>query len=451
MTMEDAMNQQNHNQARRSMHAAADNLLEASERNKLDDHLASCAECRSYAEQINTLEGNIRTLFHKQWDTASTHNVNLLPGIRVRYRRKMMRNQLDGIANTLVTACLLIGLLILLNWFLSSRQSRQVAGNNTPTPTLSTPTPVKPTSTPTLITTPTTQPAENQPADEPPAGSLVFVSSHEELGDLYFINADGSGQIKLFDDQQSLSLSPAWSPDGKKLVFVSNQDGNSEIYIINADGTEPIRLTDNLAEDDTPAWSPDGIRIAFASDRTGYIEVYVVDTIGLNVTQLTFTQASNTHPTWSNDGSQIAFASNRDGYWQIYRMNSDGSGQTNLTNDPSSDDREPTWSPDGRMIAYVSQKNNEQDQEISIMNADGSGRAPLTENTPSMGKSADDYSPAWSPDNQWLAFCSNRDNSVYGDIYAIRVGEFPTGSLKDGSSTTIRLTTEGGSHPAWKP
>ena len=94
------MNPLNHAQARQYLQDAADGRLEASKRTLLDEHLAACEECRQRANSIDRLEKNLRTLFHKQWDAAGERSINLLPGIRTRYRRKLARKQLLNLAET---------------------------------------------------------------------------------------------------------------------------------------------------------------------------------------------------------------------------------------------------------------------------------------------------------------------------------------------------------------
>ena len=49
-------------------------------------------------------------------------------------------------------------------------------------------------------------------------------------------------------------------------------------------------------------------------------------------------------PSWPPDGQRIAFASLRDENSEIYVMNADGSGQTRLTDNPAADGS-PSWSP----------------------------------------------------------------------------------------------------------
>ena len=67
------------------------------------------------------------------------------------------------------------------------------------------------------------------------------------------MNADGSGQRML----SRRGMDPQWSPDGTLISFVTGRDGNGEIYVMNADGTGHRNLTQNpLADDFEPAWSP---------------------------------------------------------------------------------------------------------------------------------------------------------------------------------------------------
>jgi hypothetical protein len=72
------------------------------------------------------------------------------------------------------------------------------------------------------------------------------------------------------------------------------------------------------------------------------------------------------------------------------------------TEDPS-EDFSPAWSPDGQRLAFVSTRDG--NAEIYLMNADGTGQTRLTNN------SAGDIAPAWSRDGSQIAFVTNRDGN----------------------------------------
>ena len=42
------------------------------------------------------------------------------------------------------------------------------------------------------------------------------------------------------------------------IAFVSDRDGNNEIYVMNADGTGQVRLTNDPEIDGYPSWGPSG-------------------------------------------------------------------------------------------------------------------------------------------------------------------------------------------------
>jgi Tol biopolymer transport system component len=263
----------------------------------------------------------------------------------------------------------------------------------------------------------------------PLSGKIAFMSNRDGNEEIYVMNADGSNQTRLTDND-TIDFGPAWSPDGKKITFSSYRDGNDEIYVMNADGSNQINLTNNAAFDDSPVWSPNGSKIAFYSNRDGNAEIYVTNADGTKQVNLTNTNAFDWQQVWSPDGSRIAFLDDRDGNDEIYVMNVDGSNQINLTNN-NAHNAMPVWSPDGSKIAFYS--NRDGNDEIYVMNADGSNQIRLTSNT------AGDFAPAWSPDGGKIAFVSQL--GINAEIYVMNA---------DGSNQ-INLTSnsEYSTSPVW--
>ena len=66
----------------------------------------------------------------------------------------------------------------------------------------------------------------------------------------------GDRLLSLFQGKQSPFdvQAPSWSPDGRTIVFVSWRDGNGEVYAMDADGSGPRNLTQHPAKDVRPAW-----------------------------------------------------------------------------------------------------------------------------------------------------------------------------------------------------
>jgi len=79
---------------------------------------------------------------------------------------------------------------------------------------------------------------------------------------------------------------------------------------------------------------------------------------------------------------------------EIYVMNADGSGQRKLTNNAAAD-RCPCWSPDGEKIIFQSDRDGV--TAIYVMNADGSEQRRLTNDSRLHAQ------PSWSPDGKTVA------------------------------------------------
>ncbi len=128
------------------------------------------------------------------------------------------------------------------------------------------------------------------------------------------------------------------------------------------------------------------------------------------------------------------YRSDQDGDNEIFTMNADGTGPTQLTFNSDSDGG-PSWSPDGTKIAFTSSRDDPW-REIYTMRADGSDVTNLT-NSPGTSE----VEPDWSPDGTKVAFETDRDGN--DEIYLMN---------SDGSAQT-NLTNNPGSDetPDWSP
>lgn len=206
---------------------------------------------------------------------------------------------------------------------------------------------------------------------------------------LHRINPDGSNDEKfsfpaIIDPESDFNYvtSFAISPDGRKMIVTTG--GSNMIppvmYLAVFDGTaisNPVKLHAG----GNAAWSPDGKSIAFVQSF-GHNQIFIINADGSGLVSLTSNEYfayDNSFPAWSPDGKKIVFSSDRgeDGNSSIYIMNSDGTEPKILNNDPNYA-WEPSFSPDGTKIIFgrfVRKDNNR--REICTMNADGTDLVPL--------------------------------------------------------------------------
>lgn len=234
----------------------------------------------------------------------------------------------------------------------------------------------------------------------PDGNKIVF----DHNGDLYLMNADGSGLTSLTNTVDKGELFPVWSPDGSKIAYVFAWWEGYEIYTVNADGSDPKPVTVRFLNPDgsdshlpyrpryvdiEPAWSPDGTRIAFASTRNGkvsdgfvdpFLQIFVVNANGTGLHALTSNDFYNRTPIWSPDGTQIAFTQYNPvpgEQWKVMIMNADGSGQrvviNAVGNDPGNSTIARAWI--GNRLLIGGYRGN---WDVYYINVDGTGLTAIT-------------------------------------------------------------------------
>ena len=182
-----------------------------------------------------------------------------------------------------------------------------------------------------------------------PDGTRIAFSSDRQGGSptIHVMNADGSSVRRVVTGQAGFN--PQWSPDGTRIVF----DNGGDIFVVNADGTGVVKLTNSSQTAFQPAWSPDGRQIAFASQN----DIWLMNPDGTGLTNLTGnlsfpgapTETRESAPSWSPDGSRIVFASTLctpgcEGQ-RLFIVNRDGSGLQALNVDGSN----PAWHAAGSL------------------------------------------------------------------------------------------------------
>jgi len=237
-----------------------------------------------------------------------------------------------------------------------------------------------------------------------------------------------------------------------KLAFISDRErqrvrgtgqGNresKEVWMSDYDGQNQRKITlSNELNAGPPSWSPDGRAVAYTSWRKvatgGGLDFYISRIFqGIIENPTKGRNESNMQPAFSPDGTRIAFASNRaDNNNEIYVMNADGSGLRRLTDHPAAD-LIPTWSPNGTQIAFVSDRTGT--PQVYIMSAtDGSGLRKI---------SSESYAdrPTWSPNNE-IAFAARTPGGYDIKVFNLSTGETRQLTYGEGSNESPAFSPNG--------
>jgi hypothetical protein len=206
----------------------------------------------------------------------------------------------------------------------------------------------------------------------------------------------------------SVTVTPESMPPALlgKILFRSDREGEERIYVFDPDTGELGRLTADwpyyMAEE-RDVFSADTVYRAYTKQLLWtsiedeeteirhpttevaihyydykYKKEKIVTRMGVGIVY---------DPAWSPVSNEIAFVANESRNDEIWIINYDGTGVRQLTHNEWEWDKSPSWSPDGKQIVFTSNRTG--NLQLWVMNADGSNQRLL------MGWDN------WTPYNDW--------------------------------------------------
>ena len=289
------------------------------------------------------------------------------------------------------------------------------------------------------LTTPPAASTDSQPSFSPDGSQLAFdrATIAGVSNDIYVVPTSGGKAVRLTFDHLPIMGIPAWTANGKEIVFSSTRGSRDGLWRISASGGEPRPVAGPIGEGTWPS-------IPFRGDELVYeqeiakLDIWRLDLKDARHLQkapvsLVSEKGNKMRPDLSPDGKKIAFESDRLGHWDIWTCATDGSGCDQVTNLHGTAGR-ARWSPNGRYIAFEFHPGER--SEIYVVEVPG-GVPHLLPTIPG----ADNLTPSWSRDGQWLYFASKRGNEPF------QIWKMPL----EGRAPPIQVTRNGGLSPVESP
>lgn len=283
----------------------------------------------------------------------------------------------------------------------------------------------------------------------PDSSKVVYAANQEtlELIEVYSVNANGTGRIKLNDAfTVPLGATPAsegvipyttqMAPDGTGISYLVTPT-HRELYSALLDGSQNAKLNGPLAgslnnvDHTSIRWSPNSSKLLYKANETqGAIhELFSVGPDGLDKNVLTMASAvarAVLAPsiTWAPNGSSVAYLSNQtsSAVFDLYNVMLDGSVLVRLNNDlPAGmeiNTEQVRWAPDGTHILYQIDTVDGTKQIVNVT-PDGSTNTPLHG---ALGSNSHIVADGvhWSPDSNWVVYRADQDADEVYELYVSR-------------------------------
>lgn len=236
---------------------------------------------------------------------------------------------------------------------------------------------------------------------------IAYLSARNNTTNIFIkdIGKQG-GSVQRTNRQAVLDFS--YSPDGQNICFSEKSGKINQIYQTSATTGYVCRQLTNNNKDYSPVYSPDMKNVFFARQENNGVSIW-----SYNITDnylSNYTKGMNPCPMLT-ENSLLCSRANAEGRWEIWRINYATGIEECILTDPVRSFTTPSISPDGEWFLLVGSsliprgKGNYANTDIYVCRTDGSQLLQLTYHA------ADDLSPVWSKDGNWIYFISQRGSS----------------------------------------
>ncbi len=252
----------------------------------------------------------------------------------------------------------------------------------------------------------------------PDGKRFAFIRQFVEQGEhsLMVANADGSGERSLAVRKfPNFFTTVSWSPDGNTIACGAGSHVpvyNSHVVELPAEGGPekpvPSQAWSYMGQ---VGWLRDGSGLILdaseqASANFDFSQIWYLSRTGGDVRRITNDLNNYSGVSLTSDSSRLVTVQSET-VSNVWLLPSGDTGRaTQITGGVSKRDGKDglAWTPDGKIV-YVSKASGNDD--IWMMNADGSGQTQLTSN------SGINLQPAVSPDGRFIVFTSTRDGAKH--------------------------------------
>lgn len=244
-------------------------------------------------------------------------------------------------------------------------------------------------------------------AASPNGKEIAYLSLRDGNTNIFIKDIDKQGASRQRTNRTSIQ-DFSYSPDGKNICFTERKDKRSnQLFITDASKGFVCRQITSDSQDYSPVYSPDMQNIFFTRLEQRGSSIW-----GYNLQQnflTSYTPGMNPNPSGNNE--IYVARTNTLGKGEIWKINFETGVEECILSNSKYSYYSPNLSPDGRKLLVVGESQivngdfSYWNTDIYVCNIDGTELRQLTYHA------ADDLSPTWSNDGNYIYFISQRGSA----------------------------------------